>query len=166
MELCVFLTAAVIIDDLVTIGVIAVFYTEAINPWYLVASVVVTVLLVAMSRWGIYRPLPCAVLGIIRWICLHDAGLHATLAGVILALVTPVLPPANLRTLMAQAEAILQTEAKLLGEASLMRHGPSEPALWPQSTRGSNRPRTNCCARCSPGRVTLCCQSSHWRMQA
>lgn len=128
VELRVFLTAAVIIDDLVAIGVIAVFYTESINPNYLIASVGVTVLLMALNRWGIYRPLPYAVLGVILWICLHDAGLHATLAGVILALVTPTLPPANLRALMAQAEEILQAEAKLGGEA-LMRHGPSEPAL-------------------------------------
>lgn len=128
VELRVFLTAAVIIDDLVAIGVIAVFYTEAINPSYLIASVIVTALLMALNRWGIYRPLPYAVLGVILWLCLHDAGLHATLAGVILALVTPTLPPANLRALMAQAEEILQAEAKLGGEA-LMRHGPSEPAL-------------------------------------
>ncbi|HYJ07249.1 MAG TPA: Na+/H+ antiporter NhaA, partial [Chthoniobacterales bacterium] len=128
VELRVFLTAAVIIDDLVAIGVIAVFYTDAINAYYLIASAAVTVLLVALNRWGIYRALPYAVLGVILWICLHDAGLHATLAGVILALVTPTLPPANFRSLLAQAEAILQTESTLRGEA-LMRHGPSEPAL-------------------------------------
>jgi NhaA family Na+:H+ antiporter len=128
VELRVFLTAAVIIDDLVAIGVIAVFYTDAINVSYLIASVLVTGLLVAFNRWGIYRPLPYAVLGVILWVCLHDAGLHATLAGVILALVTPTLPPANFRSLLAQAEAILQAESKLRGEA-LMRHGPSEPAL-------------------------------------
>ena len=128
VELRVFLTAAVIIDDLVAIGVIAVFYTEAINPGYLVASVLVTGLLVAVNRWGIYGPLPYAILGIALWVCIHDAGLHATLAGVILALVTPTRPPANLRVLMSQADAILQAEAKLAGEA-FMRHGPSEPAL-------------------------------------
>jgi Na+:H+ antiporter, NhaA family len=128
VELRVFLTAAVIIDDLVAIGVIALFYTEAINPYYVIASGVVTALLVALNRGGIYGPLPYAVLGVALWFCLHDAGVHATLAGVILALVTPTLPPANLRALLAQAEAIVQAESKLAGEA-LMRHGPSEPAL-------------------------------------
>jgi NhaA family Na+:H+ antiporter len=128
VELRVFLTAAVIIDDLVAIAVIAVFYTDAINPNFLIASVLLTGLLVGFNRWGIYGPLPYAVLGIALWICLHDAGLHATLAGVILALVTPTRPPANFRALLAQADAILQAEAKLAGEM-LMRHGPSEPAL-------------------------------------
>jgi NhaA family Na+:H+ antiporter len=128
VELRVFLTAAVIIDDLVAIGVIAVFYTEAINWNYLVASLVVTGFLFGLNRGGIYGPLPYAVLGAVLWVCLHEAGLHATLAGVILALVTPALPPANFRALLAQAEAILQAESKLAGEA-FMRHGPSEPAL-------------------------------------
>ena len=128
IELRVFLTAAVIIDDLVAIGVIAAFYTEAINGPYLIASVAVTALLVAINRWGIYRPLPYAVLGIGLWVCLHDAGLHATLAGVILALVTPARPPAKLHALMAQAEAILQAETRRRGDA-LMRHGPSEPTM-------------------------------------
>ena len=128
VELRVFLTAAVIIDDLVAIGVIAIFYTDAINPNYLIAAVVVIGLLVAFNRSGIYSPLPYAVLGVALWICLHEGGLHATLAGVILALVTPTLPPANFRALLAQGEAILQAESKRAGEA-LMRHGPSEPAL-------------------------------------
>lgn len=128
IELRVFLTAAVIIDDLVAIGIIAVFYTDAISSHYLIASVIVTLLLVAMNRWGIYRPLPYAVLGIVLWVCLHDAGLHATLAGVILALVTPARPPVKLHVLMAQAEAILQSETRRRGDA-LMRHGLSEPAM-------------------------------------
>ena len=128
VELRVFLTAAVIIDDLVAIGVIAVFYTDAISPSYLLASGLVAGLLVAFNRWGIYRPLPYAVLGIVLWVCLHEAGLHATLAGVILALVTPTLPPANLRALMAQAEAILQAETRMASER-VLRHGPSEPAM-------------------------------------
>jgi Na+/H+ antiporter NhaA len=43
----------------------------------------VALLLLAMNRWGIYRPLPYAVLGIVLWVLLHESGLHATLAGVI-----------------------------------------------------------------------------------
>lgn len=128
VELRVFLTAAVIIDDLVAIGVIALFYSGAIHPHYLMASVVVTALLVALNGWGIYRSLPYMVLGVILWICLHQAGLHATLAGVILALVTPTRPPAKLHALTAQAEAIVQAETKRAG-AVVMHHGLSEPAL-------------------------------------
>ncbi len=128
VELRVFLTAAVILDDLVAIVVIALFYTGNIDISYLLASVAVTGLLAALNRWGIYRALPYAVLGVVLWVCLHESGLHATLAGVILAVVTPTRPPANLRALMAQAEAVIRTETKRAGEA-VMQHGPSEPAL-------------------------------------
>lgn len=128
VELRVFLTATVIIDDLVAIGIIAIFYTESIQVSYLIASVVVTLLLAAMNRGGIYRPLPYTLLGLVLWVFLYQSGLHATLAGVILALVTPSRPPAKIHVLMAQAEAILRAETRRSGEA-LIKHGLSEPAL-------------------------------------
>src|SRR3546814_1407347 len=82
----------------------------------------------AFNRWGVYRALPYAALGVVLWICLHEAGLHATLAGVSLALVIPTRPPANLHALLAQAEMVSRAETGADGEA-VMRHGPSEPAL-------------------------------------
>ena len=128
VELRVFLTAAVIMDDLVAIALIAFFYTDAIHLQYLLASVAVTGLLGALNRWEVYRSLPYAVVGVVLWACLHGAGLHPTLAGVILALVTPTRPPANLRALMAQAEGVIRAEIKHAKDA-VMQHGPSEPAL-------------------------------------
>jgi NhaA family Na+:H+ antiporter len=73
-------------------------------------------------------PFPYAVLGIVLWVCLHAGGLHATLAGVILAVITPTRPPGNLRALIAQAETIIEAETRSAGDA-VQRHGPSEPAL-------------------------------------
>jgi NhaA family Na+:H+ antiporter len=127
VELRVFLTAAVIIDDIVAILVIALFYTGEIHTNYLVGAAVVTALLVVLNRIGMYRALPYAVLGVVLWFLLHEAGLHATLAGVILAILMPTRPPANLRALLAQAATVIQAEGRRSGEA--MRTGPSEPAL-------------------------------------
>jgi NhaA family Na+:H+ antiporter len=126
VDLRVFLTAAVIVDDLVAIAIIALFYGGAISPGYLAAATLVTALLMAMNRWKVYRALPYAALGIVLWFCLHEAGLHATLTGVILALVTPTRPPANLHALMAQAQAIISADSRGGDE---IRHGPSQPAL-------------------------------------
>lgn len=128
VELRVFLTATVIVDDLAAIAVVALFYSAGINMNYLAASVAVSGFLIVLNHWGVYRPLPYVAFGIILWACIHGAGLHATLAGVILALVTPTRPPANLHALMAQAETVIQAETEYFGE-SIMRHGPSEPAL-------------------------------------
>jgi NhaA family Na+:H+ antiporter len=128
IELRVFLTAAVIIDDLVAIIIIALYYSTDITIGYLGAAAAVTALLATLNRWGVYRPLPYAVLGTVLWVYVHEAGIHATLAGVILAVFTPTRPPANLQALMAQAEIVIQTETSR-AESAVMRHGPSEPAL-------------------------------------
>jgi Na+:H+ antiporter, NhaA family len=127
IELRVFLTAAVIIDDIVAIAVIALFYTSEIVTIYLVAGGAVTALLVVLNRVGVYSALPYWVCGIILWFFLHEAGLHATLAGVILAVLIPTRPPANLKALLAQAATVIHLEDRHTGEA--MRPGPSEPVL-------------------------------------
>lgn len=128
VELRVFLTAAVIVDDLVVIVILALFYASQIDLGYVAASVAATAALFAVNRSGIYRALPYAALGIVLWVCLYASGLHATLAGVILAVATPTRPPANLRALMAQAETVMQADLRSSGE-QILRHGPSEPAL-------------------------------------
>jgi NhaA family Na+:H+ antiporter len=127
IELRVFLTAAVIIDDIVAILVIAIFYSGEISAGYLIAGGAVTALLVLLNRTGVYRELPYAVGGIFLWFVLHEAGLHATLAGVILAVLIPARPPANLNALLAQAATVIQLEESHTGEA--MHTGPSEPAM-------------------------------------
>lgn len=129
VELRVFLTAAVIIDDLVAIAVIALVYTSDLHAGYLLASAAAIGVLVALNRSGVHRALPYAALGLVLWTCLHEAGVHATLAGVVLALVTPTRPPPNLRALNAQAELVFQAEAQNRGRDALMRHGPSEPSM-------------------------------------
>jgi len=127
IELRVFLTAAVIIDDIVAIVVIALFYTGAIDAGYLIAGGAVTAMVIALNRSGVYSPLPYAFCAVVLWFCLHEAGLHATLASVIMAVLIPTRPPANLNALMSQAAATIQLEDSHTGEA--MRSGPSEPAL-------------------------------------
>ena len=127
IELRVFLTAAVIIDDIVAIIVIALFYSGEITTIYLILGFAVVVLLTVLNRIGVYGALPYAVCGIVLWFFLHEAGLHATLAGVILAVLIPTRPPANLRALLAQAAMVIHEED--LHRDDAMRSGPSEPAL-------------------------------------
>ena len=127
IELRVFLTAAVIIDDIVAIAVIALFYSGDLAPIYLIAAAAMLVLLIVFNRVGVYGPLPYAVCGIVLWFFLHEAGLHATLAGVILAVLIPTRPPANLKALLAQAATVIHEEDLRRDEA--MHPGPSEPAL-------------------------------------
>ncbi|MGE4102070.1 MAG: Na+/H+ antiporter NhaA [Pirellulales bacterium] len=127
IELRVFLTAAVILDDIVAIAVIALFYSGEIYTGYLITGAAVTTVLLVFNRTGVYGTLPYAVGGVMLWFLLHEAGLHATLAGVILAMIIPTRPPANLNALLAQAATMIHLEDNHTGEA--MRFGPSEPTL-------------------------------------
>ncbi len=128
VALRIFLTAAVIVDDLVAIVVVAAFYSGTIDLGYLAGSVLVAGSMAALNRGGVYRPLPYAVLGACLWALLHAAGVHATLAGVVVAIVTPTRAPANLAALMAQAETVLSAEMRT-AQKKVLRHGPSEPTL-------------------------------------
>lgn len=128
VELRIFLTACAIVDDLCSILVVAIFYTEEINIAFLTASVSVTGILAGLNKWRIYNLLPYILLGSILWFCLHNAGIHATLAGVILALCIPTRPPANFRALNAQAQRIINAEARFDADR-LIRHGASQRAV-------------------------------------
>ncbi len=127
VELRVFLTAAAIVDDMGAIAVVALFYSGEIHWGYLLAAAATTGALALLNRSGVYRAMPYAILGVALWACIHAGGLHATLAGVVLALFIPTRPPPNLNALMAQANAIVQAE---IGRGpQVLRHGPSRPAL-------------------------------------
>ena len=68
--------------------------------------------LVFLNRAGVYRVRPYVLTGIVLWACVHAGGLHATLAGVLLAAFIPTRPPPDYRALVAQADAILSAEAQ------------------------------------------------------
>jgi NhaA family Na+:H+ antiporter len=127
VALRIFLTAAAIVDDIGAIAVVAAFYSGTLHLEWLAAAGLVTLALAFLNRARIYSVVPYALLGTLLWICVHEGGLHATLAGVVLALFIPTRPPPNLKTLMIQANSIIQAEAKHRGE--VLRGGPSTPAL-------------------------------------
>jgi len=88
-SLRVFLSAFAIADDLGAVLVIALFYTKEIVPAYLfIASAVIALLVLANIFW-VRRTLVYAVLGIALWLAFLGSGLHATVAGVIVAMTIP-----------------------------------------------------------------------------
>ena len=128
VELRIFLTAAAIVDDIGAILVVAVFYSGDLNFYYLGGALGLVALLALLNRAGIYRVLPYLLVGVLLWACVYGGGLHATLAGVLLAMFIPTRPPANLKALMVQANTIIAAEARR-GGGAVLRHGPSTPAL-------------------------------------
>ena len=127
VELRIFLTAAAIVDDIGAIIVVAVFYSGDLHFGYLAAAVAITAVLALLNRSGIYRVSPYLLVGVALWACVYAGGLHATLAGVVLAALIPTRPPPDFKTLAMQADSILTAEAHHSGEQ--FRRGPSAPAL-------------------------------------
>jgi NhaA family Na+:H+ antiporter len=87
-----FLVALAIVDDLGAVLVIAIFYTENLQMLYLVIGAIVVGLLIAMNFFGIRKPQPYFVVGLLLWLALLQSGVHATLAGVITAFAIPTKP--------------------------------------------------------------------------
>jgi len=94
-SLLTFLVALAIVDDLGAVVVIALFYTETLSIPALTLVAVTIGLLLALNLGGIRRSLPYVLLGIVLWIAMLKSGVHATLAGVILAFTIPMRPKYN-----------------------------------------------------------------------
>ncbi|MBZ9676439.1 Na+/H+ antiporter NhaA [Mesorhizobium sp. ES1-1] len=89
-SLKIFLTALAIIDDLGAVIIIAIFYTNGLSLAYLGAAFVVIALLALLNRMRVMTLLPYLVLGVVLWVLVLKSGVHATLAGVALALTIPL----------------------------------------------------------------------------
>jgi NhaA family Na+:H+ antiporter len=89
-SLRIFLTALAIIDDLGAVIIIALFYTAGISLPDLMGAAAVIVVLMGMNRLGIRRVTPYLLLGLLLWMLVLRSGVHATLAGVILAFTIPL----------------------------------------------------------------------------
>ncbi len=100
-NLLTFLVALAIVDDLGAVMVIALFYTESINLIALATAAFMLLLLITMNLGGIRRPLPYMVLGAVLWTAMLQSGVHATLAGVLLAFTIPMRPKYDPKRFMA-----------------------------------------------------------------
>ncbi|BDG72873.1 Na+/H+ antiporter NhaA [Roseomonas fluvialis] len=92
VSLRVFLTALAIIDDLGAVIIIALFYTAGLSLPDLAGAAVVVGVLFAMNRGGVRSLTPYLLLGLLLWLLILRSGVHATLAGVVLALTIPLQP--------------------------------------------------------------------------
>jgi len=91
-SLLTFLVALAIVDDLGAVMVIALFYTDTLNYHALLVVGIMMLLLISLNLGGIRRPLPYLLLGIVLWIAMLKSGVHATLAGILLAFTIPMRP--------------------------------------------------------------------------
>ena len=89
LSLKVFLTALAIIDDLGAILIIAIFYSGDLNIKYLSLMFLSFIILLLLNKFNIKKFLPYLIVGFLLWDFTHNSGIHATIAGVLLALTIP-----------------------------------------------------------------------------
>lgn len=85
----VFFSTLAIADDILAIIVIALFYGQTPNLFWVVASLVCVAVLALLNNLSVYKARHYIVVGLVLWVCMFNSGIHATLAGVILALFLP-----------------------------------------------------------------------------
>jgi len=89
LSLKVFLTALAIIDDLGAILIIALFYSGDLNIVYLSLMLVAFIILLVINKFNIKVFFPYLLIGLLLWDFTHNSGIHATIAGVLLAMTIP-----------------------------------------------------------------------------
>jgi len=107
LSLKIFLTAVAIVDDLGAVLIIAMFYTSKLVWVGLLAGGVVLIVLVIMNRLDVRNLLVYTLLGIFLWVAFLKSGVHATIAGVLLAMTIPVRTRINTEEFITHANFFL-----------------------------------------------------------
>ena len=105
----VFLLAVAIVDDIGAILVIAIFYTSELSWASLGGAALLFGLIVAMLKGGMRNPLSYIVVALLFWGAVHESGVHATVAGVLLGVLTPATSWFSERTFADSAERHLHS---------------------------------------------------------
>jgi NhaA family Na+:H+ antiporter len=87
-----FLLTLAIVDDIGAIVVIAVFYSDSISASWLAGAAVTILVIVGLRSLGLRSPWAYVLPAVLLWLCVLESGVHATIAGVILGLLTPAQP--------------------------------------------------------------------------
>lgn len=122
-SLSVFLAALAIFDDLGAILLIAIFYGGSIQLTALVAAAFVVVVLLVLNRLRVQSPWLYALGGVALWLALHEAGLHPTLAGVVLGLAIPARPLTEPSATLTEIEGSLGALKQAVASDSDDGHG-------------------------------------------
>jgi NhaA family Na+:H+ antiporter len=90
-----FLLTLAVVDDLLAVTIIAIFYTRELHLWALAAALVPILLFGVLVQRRVTTPWLLVPLAVVAWVLMHESGVHATVAGVLLGFTVPVLTKRN-----------------------------------------------------------------------
>jgi NhaA family Na+:H+ antiporter len=102
-----FLLTLAIVDDIGAILVIAVFYTSSLDAGWLLAAVLIVAAVVVFRRFGFTATPLFVALGVGLWIAVHESGVHATIAGVVMGLLVPATPALTREIVRSRTDELL-----------------------------------------------------------
>jgi NhaA family Na+:H+ antiporter len=130
----VFVAALAVVDDILSVLTLAIFYPRDFEIGWLAVAVVASAALYVLNRFRVYASWPYLVVAAILWVALHGAGVHAALAGIVLAATLPTRPAPSVAPLLAQAAtalAALEQEESERQEKSAIEQEP----IWEWASR-------------------------------
>jgi NhaA family Na+:H+ antiporter len=138
VSLRVFVAALAVVDDILSVLTLAIFYPKGfVLAWLAVAAVAIVVLF-ALNRARVYAAWPYLVVFIVLWVSLHACGVHGALSGIFLAMFLPTRPAPSVGPLLAQAATALsalehaESEARLAGPDA---EGIAQQPIWEWASR-------------------------------
>lgn len=130
----VFVAALAVVDDILSVLTLAIFYPRAFEIGWLAAAFAASAALYVLNRFRVYASWPYLVVAAVLWVALHGAGVHAALAGIVLAATLPTRPAPSVAPLLAQAAtalAALEQEESERQEKSAIEQEP----IWEWASR-------------------------------
>lgn len=117
-----FLVALAVVDDLGAVLVVATVYTSEIHSEYFLHAGIIYALIWALNIKGVTKLLPYLILGIGLWVYIHAIGIHATIAGVLLAFAIPIRSKINEHNFIKETKADINYFEKHIDTVPVLNH--------------------------------------------
>lgn len=117
-----FLVALAVVDDLGAVMVVATVYTSEIHSQYFIHAALIYALIWLLNFKGVKSLMPYLILGAFLWVYIHAIGIHATIAGVMLALAIPISSKIDERTFISETKASIDDFEKHMDNIPVLNH--------------------------------------------
>ncbi len=117
-----FLVALAVVDDLGAVLVVATVYTSEIKAQYFLYAGAIYALIWFLNFKGVTKLLPYLILGVFLWVYIHEIGIHATIAGVLLAFAIPIKSKIEEKRFIEETKKDIQEFEKNIDEIPILNH--------------------------------------------